>query len=127
MTTSGTVVDSFLLPQVDEKEDMSLELIENDLSLGIDLGEILLATTKKSLFAIFFLSHLTNRIFKYMRPSLVRFLYWFSKFLSSSSEITKDLCKSLFDQHKAETKERIAVRRSTAGVSRDINGVPVRQ
>ena len=124
MTTSGTVVDSFLLPQADEKEDMSLELIENDLSLGIDLGEILLATTKKGLFAILFLSQLTNHIYKFIRPSLIKFLYWFSKFLVSSSDITKALCQSVYKQHKADTGESVAVRFTKSGVGRDIYGHP---
>ena len=111
-----------MLERAFKSDDSALYLIQYPVSYKEDIFEFLLATTKKGLFVMLFLGELTNRVFKYLRPSIVKFLYWATKALVATSEITKDLCKSLNAQHIKETGSRIAVLVTKGGVHRDING-----
>jgi hypothetical protein len=111
-----------MLERAYESNDLALNSLQNPVSLKVDILQFLLAATKKGLFVMLFLGELTNRVFKYLRPSIVKFLYWATKALVATSEITKDLCKSLNAQHLKETGNRIAVLVTKGGVFRDING-----
>jgi hypothetical protein len=116
-----------MLERAFKSDDSAHYSLQYPVSYREDIFEFLLASTKKGLFVLLFLGQLTNRVFKYLRPYLVRFLYWSTKSLIATSEITKDLCKSLNTQHIKETGDRVAVFVTKAGIARDINGHPVKK
>ena len=122
MEANGIHKKAEMLERAFKSDDSAHYLLQYPVSYREDILEFLLATTKKGLFVLLFLGKFTNTIFKSLRPYLVKCLYWVTKVLVATSEITKDLCKSLNAQHLKETGNRIAVLVTKGGVYRDING-----
>jgi hypothetical protein len=103
-------------------ETVALTSLENRLTWDIDLQEVVLSSMKKGIFAVLFLNELTRRLFKFLRPTLIRFFHWYTQFAKNTGKVAKGIANDLHYAHKADTGYRVAVCIGKDGAYKDVKG-----
>ncbi len=103
-------------------ETVALTSLENRLTWDIDLQEVVLSSMRKGIFAVLFFNELIRRLFKFLRPTLIRIFYWYTIFAKNTGKVAKEICNDLHKQHKAETGISVAVRMDADGTLKNVLG-----